>query len=124
MPYSLNLSYSFLSPPLLDPLTTVAVIQTGGPAALHEPFTLMCEVPEPADTILWWKDDQPIFADNTTVFDVTNKTLTFSSAQLSDNGNYQCQAFNAVSNVTSSPYELQVNCKSLISSQCYSQNQG
>ncbi|XP_037532795.1 carcinoembryonic antigen-related cell adhesion molecule 1 isoform X2 [Nematolebias whitei] len=93
----------------MDPLTTVAVIQTGGPAALHEPFTLICDVPEPADTVLWWKDDQLISADNTTVFDVTNKTLTISSAQLSDNGNYQCQAFNAVSNMTSSPYELQVH---------------
>lgn len=115
VPYYLNLSYLFLSP-LLDPLTTVAVIQTGGPATLYEPFTLSCEVPEPAETILWWKDDCLISVDNTTIFDMTNKTLTLSSAQLSDNGNYQCQAFNYVSNVTSSPYELQVNCKSLISS--------
>lgn len=37
--------------------------------------------------------------------------LTFDPVIHSDTGIYQCQAFNYVSNMTSDPYELIVNCK-------------
>uniref|UniRef100_A0AAQ5ZVB6 Ig-like domain-containing protein n=1 Tax=Amphiprion ocellaris TaxID=80972 RepID=A0AAQ5ZVB6_AMPOC len=82
-----------------------------GPAMLHEPFTLQCEVAGSADTILWWMNGQPISADNATVFGMNNKTLTLNSVQPSDNGHYKCQAFNSVSNMTSSPYTVNVICK-------------
>uniref|UniRef100_A0AAQ5XBA3 Ig-like domain-containing protein n=1 Tax=Amphiprion ocellaris TaxID=80972 RepID=A0AAQ5XBA3_AMPOC len=78
---------------------------------LHEPFTLQCEVAGSADTILWWMNGQPISADNATVFGMNNKTLTLNSVQPSDNGHYKCQAFNSVSNMTSSPYTVNVICK-------------
>uniref|UniRef100_A0A3Q3AD05 Hemicentin-1-like n=2 Tax=Kryptolebias marmoratus TaxID=37003 RepID=A0A3Q3AD05_KRYMA len=94
---------------IMDPLTAVAVRQTGGPAILNELFTLNCEVTGPVDSILWWKDDHLISADNTKVFDMTNKTLTLSPVQLSDGGYYRCQAFNLVSNMTSSHYAVHVN---------------
>ncbi|XP_051812723.1 carcinoembryonic antigen-related cell adhesion molecule 5-like [Acanthochromis polyacanthus] len=93
---------------VLDPITAVMVKPTGGPAMLHEPFTLQCEVTGSADTILWWMDGQLITADNSTVFGMSNKTLTLKSVQTSDNGYYKCQAFNSVSNMTSSPYTVEV----------------
>uniref|UniRef100_A0A3Q1GXH8 Ig-like domain-containing protein n=1 Tax=Acanthochromis polyacanthus TaxID=80966 RepID=A0A3Q1GXH8_9TELE len=103
----LNLSnaFPFL---LVDPITAVMVKPTGGPAMLHEPFTLQCEVTGSADTILWWMDGQLITADNSTVFGMSNKTLTLKSVQTSDNEYYKCQAFNSVSNMTSSPYTVEV----------------
>uniref|UniRef100_A0A3Q1AZB8 Ig-like domain-containing protein n=1 Tax=Amphiprion ocellaris TaxID=80972 RepID=A0A3Q1AZB8_AMPOC len=78
---------------------------------LSNPFTLQCEVAGSADTILWWMNGQPISADNATVFGMNNKTLTLNSVQPSDNGHYKCQAFNSVSNMTSSPYTVNVICK-------------
>uniref|UniRef100_A0A3P8SNX7 Ig-like domain-containing protein n=1 Tax=Amphiprion percula TaxID=161767 RepID=A0A3P8SNX7_AMPPE len=100
-----TMHFSFL---LIDPITAVVVKPTSGPAMLHEPFTLQCEVAGSADTILWWMDGQPISADNATVFGMNNKTLTLNSVQPSDNGHYKCQAFNSVSNMTSSPYTVNV----------------
>lgn len=93
---------------VLDPITTVMVKPTGGPATLHESFTLQCEVTGPADTILWWMNGQFISAGNSTVFGMNNKTLTLNPVKPSDNGYYKCQAFNSVSNMTSSPYTVDV----------------
>ncbi|XP_069560020.1 carcinoembryonic antigen-related cell adhesion molecule 1 [Brachyistius frenatus] len=94
---------------ILDPLTAVVVNHTSGPAILHEPFTLRCEVTGSVDSIQWWKNGSLIFADNTTVFRMNNKMLTLNPVQHSDGGDYQCQAFNYVSNMTSSPYTVKVN---------------
>lgn len=87
------------------------VNNAGGPAILNKSFTLQCEVTGSVDYIQWWRNDQPISADNTTMFDMENKTLTLNPVQLSDRGDYLCQAFNDVSNMTSSPYIVEVNCK-------------
>lgn len=83
------------------------------PAILGETFTLMCNVTGIADTIHWWKNGHLISADNKTTFSADNKMLTVSSALQSDGGHYQCQAFNSVSNMTSSNYTVTVNCKYL-----------
>lgn len=93
---------------VLDPLTAVVVKQSDGPAILHEPFTLQCEVTGSADSIQWWRNGQFISADNTTVFDMNNRTLILNPVQYSDSGYYKCQAFNSVSNMTSSPYIVEV----------------
>lgn len=93
---------------VLDPLTDIVVKHTGGPAMLNEPFTLQCEVTGSADSIQWWRNGQLISADNTTVFDMNNRTLILNPVQNSDNGYYKCQAFNSVSNKTSSPYMVEV----------------
>lgn len=94
---------------ILDPITAIMVNRTGGPAILHDSFTLRCEVTGSVDSIQWWKNGHLIHADNTTVFGMANKTLTINPVQHSDNGSYQCQAFNYVSNMTSSPYMVEVN---------------
>lgn len=87
------------------------VNDTGKPAILHELFTLICEVAGVVDSIHWFKNGQLVYTDKTTILASDNRTLTLVAVQHSDNGDYYCQAFNYVSNVTSSPYMLQVNCK-------------
>lgn len=93
----------------IEPIVAVVVNHTGGPVILHERLILHCEVTGVVASIQWWRNGHLITADNTT--EINNKTLIILSVQLSDNGNYQCQAFNSVSNMTSSPYTVQVNCK-------------
>ncbi|XP_070767908.1 carcinoembryonic antigen-related cell adhesion molecule 1 [Enoplosus armatus] len=94
---------------ILEPLAAVVVNRTDGPAILHEPFTLHCEVTGSADNIQWWRNGQFISADNTTVFGMGNKTLILNPVQHSDKGDYQCKAFNSVSNMTSSRHTVEVN---------------
>ncbi|XP_061573928.1 hemicentin-1-like [Cololabis saira] len=94
---------------IMDPITAVVVNPTVGPAILHEAFTLRCTVTGPFDNIQWWKNGELISADNTTVFDMNNMTLTLNPVQHSDGGSYQCWASNLVSNMTSTSYEVEVN---------------
>nr|XP_019948219.1 PREDICTED: carcinoembryonic antigen-related cell adhesion molecule 5-like [Paralichthys olivaceus] len=94
---------------ILDPLEAVTVNRIGGPAILNKSFTLHCEVTGTVNRIQWWRNWQLIVPDNTTIIDMNNKTLTLNPIQHSDNGDYKCQAFNAVSNMTSSPYRVEVN---------------
>ncbi|XP_022620364.1 carcinoembryonic antigen-related cell adhesion molecule 5-like [Seriola dumerili] len=94
---------------ILDPLETVEVNHTGGPAILDQPFALHCAVTGSVDRIQWWRNGHLIYPNDTIVFDMNNKTLILNPVQQSDNGDYQCQAFNAVSNMTSSPYNVEVN---------------
>ncbi|XP_076593549.1 carcinoembryonic antigen-related cell adhesion molecule 1 [Chaetodon auriga] len=94
---------------ILAPLAAVVVNHTGGPAILDEPFTMHCEVTRSPDAIQWWRNGQLLSADNTTVFTMDNKTLTLNPVQHSDNGGFQCKAFNYVSNLTSSLYTVVVN---------------
>ncbi|KAM3614517.1 uncharacterized protein V6R79_015708 [Siganus canaliculatus] len=94
---------------ILAPITAVAVNRTGGPAILDESFTLYCEVTGPVDSIQWLRNGQLITADNATIFGTNNTMLTLNPVQLSDDGDYQCQAFNYVSNMSSSLYTVKVN---------------
>ncbi|KAM7383227.1 hypothetical protein PAMP_002898 [Pampus punctatissimus] len=71
---------------IMEPIAAVGVNHTGGPAILHEPFTLQCEVKGFSDNIQWWRNGHLIFADNTTVIDMGNKTLTLNPVQYSDDG--------------------------------------
>ncbi|XP_039974725.1 carcinoembryonic antigen-related cell adhesion molecule 1 [Xiphias gladius] len=93
---------------ILDPLVAVEVYHTGGPAILDEPFTLHCEVNRSFDRIQWWRNRQLISPNDTIVFNMDNETLILNPVRHSDNGYYKCQAFNSVSNMTSSPYKVEV----------------
>ncbi|XP_030014611.1 carcinoembryonic antigen-related cell adhesion molecule 5-like [Sphaeramia orbicularis] len=94
---------------VMDPVASVMVNDSGQPAILNDSFTLSCEVEGPVDHIQWWRNGHLLVADSTTVFGKGNKTVTLNRVQHSDGGQYKCQAFNAVSNMTSSPYTLHVN---------------
>uniref|UniRef100_A0A8C2ZKQ0 Ig-like domain-containing protein n=1 Tax=Cyclopterus lumpus TaxID=8103 RepID=A0A8C2ZKQ0_CYCLU len=93
---------------IMEPIAAVVVKYTGGPVIVHEPLSLSCEVTGSVDRIQWWRNHQLITADNTTFFDMNNKTLNITHVQLSQDGYYQCQAFNSVSNMTSSPYTVDI----------------
>uniref|UniRef100_A0A3Q4HR15 Ig-like domain-containing protein n=1 Tax=Neolamprologus brichardi TaxID=32507 RepID=A0A3Q4HR15_NEOBR len=90
-----------------NPVTAV-VVSLAKPAIFGETFSLSCEVTGPVDIIHWWRNDQLISADNKTTFDTGNRTLTISSTQHSDGGDYQCEAFNSVSNQTSHRFTVTV----------------
>ncbi|XP_067094943.1 hemicentin-1-like [Osmerus mordax] len=94
---------------IVEPISAVMVNSAGKQPIQNQSFTLSCNVSGPADYIHWMKNNQMISAASVTDFSVVNKTLTINSVQRSDNGNYSCEAFNAVSNKTSNPYSLLVN---------------
>lgn len=75
------------------------------------PFNLSCNVVGPVDYIQWMKNDMYLYADNTITFFNGNSTLSFKKLALRDDGLYQCAASNAVSNISSQPYSLMVNCE-------------
>ncbi|XP_025767375.1 carcinoembryonic antigen-related cell adhesion molecule 5-like [Oreochromis niloticus] len=94
---------------IVDPVKAVAV-NLSHPASLGEMFSLSCEVKGAADMIFWWRNGEILISadNNNTAFSPDNKTLTITSAQHSDGGNYQCQAFNAVSNLTSDKFTVTI----------------
>ncbi|KAL3980508.1 KRAB domain-containing zinc finger protein [Sarotherodon galilaeus] len=92
---------------IVDPVTAV-VVKLINPAIFGETFSLSCEVTGPVDIIHWWRNYQLISADNKTKFGTDNRTLTISSTQRSDGGDYQCGAFNSVSNQTSLRFTVTV----------------
>ncbi|KAM6994822.1 cell adhesion molecule CEACAM5-like [Tautogolabrus adspersus] len=94
---------------IVEPLGAVLVNNTGGPAILDGILTLHCEVTGSVTLIQWCRDGQVLSADNSTMFGMGNKTLTLNPVRLSDKGEYQCEAFNEVSMVNSSPYTVEVN---------------
>ncbi|XP_068613228.1 carcinoembryonic antigen-related cell adhesion molecule 5-like [Brachionichthys hirsutus] len=91
-----------------DPITAVVVKDKGKPAIVDKSFTMYCDATGSVGKVHWWKNGHNISSDNTTVFDMNKKTLTLNPVQVSDKGNYQCQAYNNVSSMTSDPYTLEV----------------
>ncbi|XP_029928007.1 carcinoembryonic antigen-related cell adhesion molecule 1 [Myripristis murdjan] len=94
---------------IVEPISAVVVNNVGRPPILNESFTLHCEVTGPVDYIHWWRNGEIISISNTTALIMGNNTLTLNPVQHSDNGDYQCEAFNAVSNMTSHIYTVIVN---------------
>nr|XP_029497698.1 carcinoembryonic antigen-related cell adhesion molecule 5-like [Oncorhynchus nerka] len=94
---------------LAKPVTMAMVKVMGAQPIADNMFTLTCETTGTIYSIHWMKNSWPLYADNRTDFSMNNNTLTFNSVQDSDNGDYQCSAYNPLSNMTSSNYRLIVN---------------
>ncbi|XP_052346021.1 carcinoembryonic antigen-related cell adhesion molecule 5-like isoform X4 [Oncorhynchus keta] len=94
---------------VVEPISAVSLNRDGKPPILDQSFTLRCEVTEPVDYIHWLMNGQLISLNNRTFFSTGNKTMVINPIQFSDNGEYLCEAFNAVSNLTSMTYKLVVN---------------
>nr|XP_029535033.1 hemicentin-1-like isoform X2 [Oncorhynchus nerka] len=94
---------------VVEPISAVSLNRDGKPPILDQSFTLRCEVTEPVDYIHWLMNGQLISLNNRTFFSTGNKTMVIIPIQFSDNGEYLCEAFNAVSNLTSMTYKLVVN---------------
>ncbi|XP_056457880.1 carcinoembryonic antigen-related cell adhesion molecule 1 isoform X2 [Gadus chalcogrammus] len=92
---------------ILDPIYHVSVSRTGGPVILGQSVTLSCDVNGSVDSISWWKNGTAMMTHNMT--SLRNRSLTLDSVTKQDAVDYNCQAFNFVSNMTSSPYRLIVN---------------
>ncbi|KAJ8289836.1 hypothetical protein GJAV_G00005890 [Gymnothorax javanicus] len=94
---------------VLEPILNVNVRISGMLPIENRPLVMRCEMTGPVDTIHWLKDGLPILGDNRTMFSADNSSITFTSVQRSDDGLYQCEAFNAVSSGTSPGFKLLVN---------------
>ncbi|KAK6326679.1 hypothetical protein J4Q44_G00023240, partial [Coregonus suidteri] len=94
---------------IVEPISAVALNSDGKPPILDQSFTLRCEVTGPVDYIHWLMNSQLISLNNRTIFSTDNKTMVINPIQFSDRGEYICEAFNAVSNLTSMTYKLVVN---------------
>ncbi|KPP60718.1 hemicentin-1-like, partial [Scleropages formosus] len=94
---------------IIDPVSKVKIDATGQHPIVNENFTLSCGVSGPVDFIQWLKDGWPLSLNNTTTLSGDNSSLSFSPVQLTDNGNYECEASNAVSNQSSPAYKLLVS---------------
>uniref|UniRef100_A0A8C7RYY1 Ig-like domain-containing protein n=1 Tax=Oncorhynchus mykiss TaxID=8022 RepID=A0A8C7RYY1_ONCMY len=95
----------------IEPISAVSLNRDGKPPILDQSFTLRCEVTGPVDYIHWLMNGQLISLNNRTFFSTGNNTMVINPIQLSDNGEYLCEAFNAVSNLTSMTFKLVVNCE-------------
>ncbi|XP_045064560.1 carcinoembryonic antigen-related cell adhesion molecule 5-like isoform X1 [Coregonus clupeaformis] len=94
---------------VVAPVTMSIVKVIGAQPILNEKFSLTCETAGTVYSIHWMRNGWPLYADNRTDFSMNNNTLTFNSVQHSDNGDYQCSAYNPLSNMTSPDYRLTVN---------------
>ncbi|XP_070986054.1 hemicentin-1-like [Oncorhynchus clarkii lewisi] len=94
---------------VIEPVSMAMVKVMGAQPIADNMFTLTCETTGTIYSIHWMKNGWPLYADNRTDFSMNNNTLTFNSVQDSDNGGYQCSAYNPLSNMTSTEYRLIVN---------------
>ena len=108
---ALTLSMCFCLFVSSDPISAVMVMEVGEPPILNWTFTLSCNVTGPVDSVHWMMNGSYLHSDERRSLSEGNMTLTFSPVRHSDDGSYQCSAFNAVSNRTSSGFSLRVNCK-------------
>ncbi|XP_042160881.1 LOW QUALITY PROTEIN: hemicentin-1-like [Oncorhynchus tshawytscha] len=94
---------------IVEPISAVSLNRDGKPPILDQSFTLRCEVTGPVNYIIWLMNGQLISLNNRTFFSTDNNTMVINPIQFSDNGEYLCEAFNAVSNLTSIAYNHVVN---------------
>ncbi|XP_052474648.1 carcinoembryonic antigen-related cell adhesion molecule 5 isoform X3 [Carassius gibelio] len=91
------------------PVNDVMVNMDNQQPIFSQPFTLTCTASGDVEQIQWMKDGTVLHAQNGITFSNDNSTLSFQNISLSDDGSYQCEASNVVSNMTSPSYDLMVN---------------
>uniref|UniRef100_A0A3P9HGJ3 Ig-like domain-containing protein n=1 Tax=Oryzias latipes TaxID=8090 RepID=A0A3P9HGJ3_ORYLA len=99
---SINLS-------VIDPIVNVTITTNKIPVIENELHELTCEVTGDVDEIHWMAKWAELKEDNTTVFHMNNKTVTFIPVDIDDAGTYHCTAVNVFGNMTSRAYNLVVN---------------
>nr|XP_021322271.1 carcinoembryonic antigen-related cell adhesion molecule 5 isoform X1 [Danio rerio] len=95
---------------VLVPVSNVVVnISDGQQPIFSNPFTLTCTASGNVDYIQWMLNGAVLYPQDGITFSGDNSTLSFNNLTFSDNGNYQCEASNDISNMTSTAYDLMVN---------------
>ncbi|KAK1155147.1 carcinoembryonic antigen-related cell adhesion molecule 5-like, partial [Acipenser oxyrinchus oxyrinchus] len=96
---------------VIAPIANINVKPTPAQPIENNTFSLTCNVTGTADSRLWWKDDQPLSTTERITLSGDNSTVSFNPVLQSDNGTYQCTASDPVSQLNSTGYRLDVNCK-------------
>ncbi|XP_037309138.2 carcinoembryonic antigen-related cell adhesion molecule 5-like [Pungitius pungitius] len=94
---------------ILDPRKHIQVETSMTPANEGDNYQLTCNITAAATQVHWLKNGEPLQEDNTTVFNMDNKTVTFSPLERNHAGSYECMATTALWILTSHPYVLVVN---------------
>lgn len=94
-----------------DPITHAQVELLMKTAIRGQPYNLTCNMTGPADHIHWFKNGQPLQADNQTIVCANHTTIIFNPLHKNHTGLYHCNATNVVSTIASRPYLLLVNCE-------------
>lgn len=82
-----------------------------GQPILNHTFTLTCETVGSVKSIIWMYNGYPLSGDDTRILSMDNANLTFSPIVQTDNGQYQCTAFNPVSDLASEIFTLEFFCE-------------
>ncbi|XP_042596519.1 carcinoembryonic antigen-related cell adhesion molecule 5-like isoform X2 [Cyprinus carpio] len=93
---------------LIYPVSHVIVNAGNQQPVFNQPFTLTCTASGDVEHIQWMKNSMFLYPYNGITFSNNNSTLSFQSLNLNDDGNYQCEASNSVSHMTSPAYDLMV----------------
>ncbi|KAI2655339.1 Hemicentin-1 [Labeo rohita] len=94
---------------LLYPVTHVLVNADNQQPVFNQSFTLTCTASGNVEHIQWMKNGMYLHPHDGMTFSNDSSTLSFHSLNLNHNGHYQCEASNAVSNMTSPAYDVMVN---------------
>ncbi|XP_051722135.1 LOW QUALITY PROTEIN: carcinoembryonic antigen-related cell adhesion molecule 1 [Ctenopharyngodon idella] len=91
------------------PVSHVIVNADNQQPIFNQPFTLTCTGSGDVEHIQWMKNGMLLYPKNGISFSTNNSTLRFQNLSLNDDGQYQCEASNAFSSMTSEAYDLMVN---------------
>ncbi|KAM4735227.1 carcinoembryonic antigen-related cell adhesion molecule 1 [Anableps anableps] len=94
---------------VIDPIRSVQVEPQMNLAVEGHPYNLICKVDRTVDHIYWMRNGEKLYPDNRTLILMENMTIRFMNIQRNDAGDYQCMAVNAVGNMTSKTFMLDVN---------------
>ncbi|XP_058865284.1 carcinoembryonic antigen-related cell adhesion molecule 5-like isoform X2 [Acipenser ruthenus] len=95
---------------VVELITNVTMKPSLAQPIANQALKLTCEVPgsQTVSSRLWLKDGQPLSTSDRITLSVDNSTVSFNPVLQSDNGEYQCNASNPLSEVTSTGYRLEV----------------
>ncbi|MGH0187289.1 UNVERIFIED_CONTAM: hypothetical protein FKN15_024289 [Acipenser sinensis] len=103
---------------VVEPITNVNVKPSLAQPIANQALNLTCEVlgSQTVSSRLWLKDGQPLSTSDRITLSVDSSVVSFNPVLQSDNGEYQCNASNPLSEVTSTGYRLEVYCLGSLSS--------
>ncbi|XP_010765344.1 carcinoembryonic antigen-related cell adhesion molecule 1-like [Notothenia coriiceps] len=93
---------------ILAPVTMASIKIVGALPIMNHTFTLTCETAGSVHYIGWMYNLSQLHSDNTKNISMDNATLTFNPVTNADNGDYRCEANNALSHFVGPIFSLEV----------------